>query len=39
MTIADAYENRSVQEFNTINQGFSVNKSVEMLLASQRLWM
>lgn len=39
MTVADAYENRSVQEFNTINQGFSVNKSVEMLLASQRLWM
>jgi len=39
MTVADMYENRSVQEFNTINQGFSVNKSVEMLLASQRLWM
>ena len=39
MTVADAYENRSVQEFNTINQGFSVNKSVEMLMASQRLWM
>lgn len=39
MVAADFWENRSIQEFNTINQGFSGNPAVERLLASQRLWM
>lgn len=37
MILADLYENRSTQEFG--GQGFAMNRTVESLLASKRLWM